>query len=159
MSRKPTLACQALATVAMLSLLQLSLPASAAEEAHPHHVAVAAGGAWNDNKTAGYIGADYVYRFKNNFGAAVFIERVSGDFELLAYGVSGGYFFENGLKIATGLGVEKKLQKDKTLGLIHLTAGYDWHINNWSVGPVATYDFIEDNSNTLYLGFALGYGF
>jgi hypothetical protein len=143
----------------LLALLQFTLPASAAEESHPHHVAVTAGEAWHGSETAGFLGADYVYRFKNNFAAAVFVERVSGDFELLAYGVTAGYFFENGWKIGAGPGIEKKLVKNETLALFHVTTGYDWHINNWSIGPSATYDFIEDNSNTLYLGVSVGYGF
>jgi len=150
---------QASLAAAALGLLQLSVPAYAEENAHPHHVAVATGGAWNGSESSVFLGADYAYRFKNNFGAAIFLERVSGDFELLAYGISGGYFFDNGWKIAAGPGVEKKLKKNKTLLLFHVTTGYDWHIGNWSVGPVATYDFIENNTNTLYLGVSAGYGF
>jgi uncharacterized protein YhjY with autotransporter beta-barrel domain len=58
-----------------------------------------------------------------------------------------------------GIGAEYKIKKDKTLALVHFSAGYDWHFGNWSFGPAATIDFIEDSSQTYYLGVALGYGF
>ena len=88
-----------------------------------------------------------------------FIENVSGDFIIRAYGLTFGKFFFNGWKIGVGPGVEKKIRDDKTLLLVHVSGGYDWHSGNWSFGPIATIDFIENNSNTCYLGFSLGYGF
>ena len=76
-----------------------------------------------------------------------------------AYGLTFGKFFSNGFKVAAGPGVEKKTKKNKTLFLFHLTGGYDWHVDRWSFGPIATIYFIEDYSQTYYLGFGVGYGF
>jgi len=126
---------------------------------HPHHIGIATGVARHHNENSAYLGVDYVYRFKNDYAAGVFFENVSGDFDLRAYGLMFGKYFANGFKVAAGPGVEKKIKKDKTLLLFHLSGGYDWHVDRWSIGPVATIDFIEDNSQTYYLGFGVGYGF
>lgn len=133
--------------------------ASSAGDAHPHHIAVATGVAQHHGEKSLYLGVDYLYRFKNDFAAGVFFEDVSGDFDLRAFGLIFGKYFSNGLKLGVGPGVEKKIDKDETLYLFHVSGGYDWHADRWSFGPVATIDFIEDNNKTYYLGFAVGYGF
>ena len=158
-----TLSVRLPALTASLLALAGSLGASgavAAEgERHPHHVAVATGGAWHGSETSAFLGLDYAYTFENGYSAAIFIEQVRGDFDLAAYGLSFGKFFDNGFKFGTGPGFETKLKNDKTLFLWHVTVGYDWHFGSWSIGPVASYDFIEDASNTQYLGISIGYGF
>jgi hypothetical protein len=130
----------------------------AAEDRHSHHAAVAGGVAWHDSKSSAFIGVDYLYRFRNNWGLGVFYEEVSGDFDVQAWGLNAVRFFDSGFKIGGGLGGEHKIKKDKTLGLARLTTGYDWHRGNWSYGPIATADFIEGGEHTYYMGFALGYG-
>jgi len=40
--------------------------AKAEEAHHPHHVAIAFGGAGHASKTSGFVGLDYAYRFKND---------------------------------------------------------------------------------------------
>ena len=136
-------------------------PTASAEDRgrHPHHVAVSTGGAWHGNEASTYLGVDYVYTFQNGWSAGVFVEQVRGDFDLAAYGIAVGKFLDNGWKFGTGPGVETKLKNDKTLFLWHFTAGYDWHFGNWSVGPIASFDYIEDASNTTYFGISVGYGF
>lgn len=132
---------------------------SAVAADHPHHVAVGTGGAWHDGKSSAYLGVDYAYTFDNGWSAAVFTEQVRGDFDIAAYGIAVGRFFESGWKFSTGPGMETKLKSNKNLFLWHVNVGYDWHIGNWSVGPMASFDYIEDASNTVYLGVSLGYGF
>ena len=132
---------------------------SAEDDHHPHHVAVAGGAAWHDDKNSAYLGADYVYSFQSGYTAGAFYEEVSGDFDLQAWGVLFGKNFSNGLKFSAGPGAEYKLKKKKTLRLVRTMAGYDWHFGNWSVGPVVSYDFIEDESNTVYMGVAVRFGF
>jgi len=132
---------------------------AAENEHHPHHVGIAAGAARHDGKNSGFLGLDYTYRFPSDFAATVFYEEVRGNFDIQVFGVSFGKYFDNGWKAATGPGIETKLKNDKNLFLWHVTAGYDWHRGNWSFGPIATIDFIEDASNTFYLGFGVGYGF
>ena len=90
---------------------------------------------------------------------ALFIEEVRGDFDIRVFGVAFGKYFNNGWKAATGPGIETKLKDNKNLFLWHVTAGYDWHRGNWSYGPIEPVDFIEDASNTFYLGFSVGHGF
>lgn len=146
--------------VAILSqLASVPIARSAEGEHHPHHIAVGTGLARHDSKTSVYLGVDYAYRFRNDFAIAVFFEDVRGDFDIQAFGLTFGKYFDNGWKVGTGPGVETKLKRNKNLLLWHVSGGYDWHRGNWSFGPTASFDFIEDSSNTFYFGFAVGYGF
>lgn len=140
-------------------MIFIILPVKAEEVYHPHHVGVAFGGAGHGSETSGYLGLDYSYRFKNDLALFLFAEDVSGDFEVQAYGFGIGMFFDSGWKMGAGPGVEKKLKSGENLNLFHISAGYDWHKGNWSYGPVANIDFIEQNHDTYYLGWTIGYGF
>jgi len=124
----------------VLILMSTVSPAWSAVDAHPHqhHLGAATGAAWHDGKNSAYLGMDYVYRFQSDFALGAFIENVSGDFNIRAYGLTFGKFFSNGWKIGVGPGVEKKIKDDKTLLLVHVSGGYDWHSGNWSFGPIAS---------------------
>ena len=77
-----------------------------AEEAHhPHHVAIAFGGAGHGSEKSGFLGFDYSYRFKNDLEVFLFAEDVSGDFEVAAFGIGLGKRFDSGWKIGAGPGV------------------------------------------------------
>ncbi len=143
----------------MIVILATAPALSASDDHHPHHVAIAGGVARHGSENSAFIGADYVYTFGNGYSAGLFVEEVRGDFDISAFGVAFGRFFDNGWKVFTGPGIETKLKNNKDLFLWHVTAGYDWHTGNWSFGPMASYDFIEDASNTVYVGFSVGYGF
>lgn len=136
-----------------------SLALAAGDDKHPHHIAMATGAAWHDDESSIYLGVDYAYTFDNGYSAVVFVEQVRGDFDLAAYGFAAAKFFDNGWKVATGPGVETKLKNNKTLFLWQIRLGYDWHFDDWTVGPIASFDFIEDGSNTSYFGVSVGYGF
>jgi hypothetical protein len=134
-------------------------PAKAAEDGHhPHHVAAAISMARHNGKNSAAIGLDYAYIFESRFALGVCYEDVRGDFDIQAFGVGFGKFFANGWRFSTGPGIERKLKTDKNLFLWHVTGGYDWHDGNWSFGPQATIDFIQEASTTNYLGFSVGYG-
>lgn len=150
---------QCLATLCFLWGGSAPVAFAAEDGAHPHHLAMATGAAWHGSESSAYLGFDYAYTFSNGLAAAVFVEQVRGDFDLAAYGFAVGKFFDNGWKVSTGPGVETKLKNNKTLFLWHFNVGYDWHFGNWSVGPIASFDYIEDASNTTYLGVSVGYGF
>ena len=66
------------------------------ESDHPHHLAVAVGGASHDSKNSAFVGVDYVYKFGVNWAGAIFYEEVSGDFDLRAWGLTLGYVFDSG---------------------------------------------------------------
>jgi hypothetical protein len=144
----------------LLLLLVASRAGYAAERSHhPHHVAAATGYSWHGNEESVYAGVDYVYSFQNGFTVGAFIEDVRGDFDLQAVGVLFGKKWSNGFSLSAGPGVEYKIKKDKHLFLVRATAAYNWHFSNWSIGPIFSYDAIEDASNATYLGIAVGYGF
>jgi hypothetical protein len=143
----------------LMTALLFSQVCTAEEEHHRHHVALAGGIAWHDSKNSGFLGVDYVYRFKGPWTAGVFYEEVSGDFDVRALGLIIGRQFDSGWKIAAGPGLEYKINKDKTLKLFRVTTGYDWTNGNWTMGPIATADLIEGGEHTYYVGLAVGYGF
>ena len=142
------------------ALALLCLPSLAAEDgAHPHHLAGTLGAGHHNGKNSEFWGADYAYTFSNDVYLAGFYEQVRGEFNIGAWGVQVGQRFDNGWRVAIGPGVETKLKTGKNLLLVRATVGYDWHRGNWSYGPILSYDAIEDVSNTVYLGLAVGYGF
>ena len=144
----------------LLLLLVISQAGYAAENNHhPHHVAVASGYSWHGNEESVYTGVDYIYGFQNGFTVGAFLEDVRGDYDLQAVGVLFGKTWANGFSVSAGPGVEYKIKKDKYLLLLRTTAAYNWHFANWSIGPILSFDAIEDASNTTYLGIAVGYGF
>ncbi len=132
---------------------------AAEDGAHPHHAAAAVGVARHKGKNSEFWGVDYAYTFDSGIYLLGFYEQVRGEFNISAFGVQVGKHFGHGWKAAIGPGVETKLISGKNLFLIRTTVGYDWHSGNWSYGPVLSYDIIEDVSDTVYLGFAVGYGF
>ena len=149
--------------VAIMLLLPVLMgipPSQAADDGHhPHHLAILGGVAEQNSEQSGYIGLDYSYRISDKWALGGFYEEVSGDFDLQVWGLFGMRYFESGWKIGAGPGIERKIKKDKLLGLLRLTGGYDWHFGKWSIGPVATYDLIETGENTSYLGLSFGFGF
>lgn len=145
--------------VGILTVLTVETSMAAEDGHHPHHIAIAGGVAQHGDDNSAYLGVDYVYRFENDYGMGMFIEEVSGDFDIRAFGFIFGKYFGKGWKVGTGPGVETKLKNNKNLFLWHVSGGYDWHHGNWSFGPVVACDFIEDASNTVYVGLSVGYGF
>jgi hypothetical protein len=144
----------------LLLVLLISQSVYAADnDHHPHHVAVATGYSWHGDEESVYTGVDYLYGFANGFTVGAFLEDVRGDYDLQAVGVLFGKQWENGFSLSAGPGVEYKIKKDQHLLLLRTTLAYNWHFSNWSVGPILSYDTIEDASNTTYFGIALGYGF
>ena len=132
---------------------------AAEDGAHPHHVAGAVGLARHNGKNSEFWGVDYSYTFTNQVYLLGFYEQVRGEFNISAFGLQVGKHFGGGWKAGLGAGIETKLKSGKNLALIRTTVGYDWHFGNWSIGPAVTYDLIEDVSDTVYVGFAFGYGF
>jgi hypothetical protein len=127
---------------------------------HRHHVAVVGGAAFKDSKTAGVLGADYVFSPSPSFGLGVAYEETFGDFNLQALFLSAGFRPGGGpLKLAAGVGVERKLGGHKNKGIVFLSAGYDFHVGRLTLGPEANVDFVEGGVRVYSLGLAVGVGF
>ena len=155
----------------LLVAMSLAVPAPAEEDEHHdhhHHISVVGGGAFKAEKpkSAGFLGAEYEYKFNQKVGLAAYYEETFGDFNLQAIG---GLFVWHPippLKLAAGAAVERKLvAKDSSHGkphdkaLIRFQVAYDFHAGNVTYGPLFAWDLIEDQSNVVYLGFGVGYGF
>lgn len=132
---------------------------TAAEGHHPHHVAIGYGYARHGSKDSDFVGVDYVYTFPSNITVGGYYEDVRGEFNIQAFGIEFGKKYASGFKFSFGPGVETKLKDDKNLLLFRTKVGFDWHHNRFSYGPFVSYDLIEDATDTLYLGVAVGYGF
>jgi len=127
---------------------------------HRHHVAVSAGGAFEGSKTAGFVGVDYAFMVSPSFGVGVAYEETFGDFNLQAFFLSVGVRPRGGpLKLAAGVGVERKLGGHKDKGIVFLSTGYDFHVGRITLTPEAHLDFVEGGTRVFYLGLAVGVGF
>jgi hypothetical protein len=100
-----------ISVVILLSTAHVLMAAEGGRD--PHHVAVATGAAWHGRETSAYLGIDYAYTFSNGCAAAIFVEQLRGDFDLAAYGLAFGKFFDSGWKLSTGPGAETKLKSNR----------------------------------------------
>lgn len=146
-------------TLTLAALILCSGSALAADDGHPHHVAVALGTGWQGSGNSTFAGLDYAYNFEGGNYIGLFYEAARGDFDIDAFGVLFGRHFGDGWKASIGPAIETKLKKDKDLLLVRVQGAYEWHSGSWSYGPVASYDLIEDLTDAFYIGFTLGYGF
>ena len=129
------------------------------EHHYKNHFGFSAGPAFHGGETAAFLGLDYIRRFGSLVGVGVYVESVRGEFDLEGGGVVVGLWPGAGWKVAVGAGVERKLGKNETKRLVSVNAGYDFHGKRWSIGPLLAIDFVEDNSEVIYLGAAFGFGF
>ena len=88
-----------------------------------------------------------------------YYEETFGDFNLQALGVLFMFHPKDGWKLGAGAAVERKLSGGKDKALVRFLAGYDFHVGKASLGPLVSYDLIEDNSDVFFIGVALGFGF
>ena len=150
--------------MALLAVLCLSVPAQAAEDGHDfhhHHIAGVGGGAFKNEapKSSFFLGVEYEYRFNPTIGLAAYYEETTGDFDLQAFGALLVWHPTGGLKLAAGAAVERKFGETKSKALIRLQVAYDFHAGNVSYGPMAAWDLIEDQTNVVFVGFGVGFGF
>ena len=143
----------------LLALLGLPVNLPAAGADHPHHVALVAGLAENSSKTAKFLGVEYEYRLNDSWGVGGYYEQTFDGFELEAMGLIGTYHPSGGWKIMGGAGVEGKFGSTKNKRLLRLAVAHDFYVGTASVAPLFAIDWIEDNSNVIYLGVGIGFGF
>lgn len=153
-------------TPTILVLFALAVHAWSAPDAlaaddgnRPQHLAATAGIARHNGKHSEFWGVDYAYTFSNQVYLLGFYEQVRGEFDISAYGLQVGKRFGSRWSVGVGPGIETKLKSGEKLALLRTTIGYGWHRGSWSYGPILSYDIIEDVSDTLYLGFTVGFGF
>jgi hypothetical protein len=124
-----------------------------------HHVEATFGAAFYDGKEGLFTGFEYEYRFGNRFGVGAFIDTTFSGFDLAAVGAVANYHPAGGWKIVGGLGVEQKIGYDRNKLLLRVGGAYEFHVGNGTIAPMVAYDFIEDEKDVIYAGFALGFGF
>ena len=129
--------------------------------AHRHHLAAAGGAAFKAEKpkSAWFLGVDYEYRLNPSLGLGAYYEETLGDFDLQALGVMLFFHPTDSLKLGVGAAVERKFGERKNKALIRFQAAYDFHSGSVTYGPMAAWDLIEDQSNVVYVGFGVGFGF
>ncbi len=146
---------------AFVLLILLTIPQMllAADADHPHHLAVVGGFARHHSKDANFLGLEYEYRLTDRWGIGGYYEQTFDGFDLEALGLLGIYHPGSGWKFIGGIGVEGKLNSNKSKLLLRASVGYDFHAGKTSITPLLAVDWIEDNSTTTYLGVAVGFGF
>jgi hypothetical protein len=126
---------------------------------HPHHVSVPLGWLQKEGgQDAFAYGLEYEYRFTEKFGIGAFVESAEGEFDLFTYGIPVFYHPIDPVKVFFAAAYETKAFEHEYF-LIRVGAGYDFNHGNFSVGPLAWYDFVETGKYLAFLGLGIGYGF
>ncbi len=146
---------------AFVLLILLTIPQMllAADTDHPHHLAVVGGFARNNSKDANFLGLEYEYRLNDKWGIGGYYEQTFNGFDIEALGLLGTYHPSGGWKVLGGIGVEGKLNSNKSKWLLRAGVGYGFHVGDTSITPLFVVDWIENNSSVVYLGVAVGFGF
>jgi len=148
----------------LLAVVLMSATGRAADDGHDfhhHHASVVGGGAFKAEKpkSSFFLGVEYEYLFNPKVGIAAYYEETTGDFDLQALGALLVWHPTGGLKLSAGAAVERKFGERKNKALIRFQVAYDFHAGKVSYGPMAAWDLIEDQSNVVFVGFGVGFGF
>ena len=139
-------------------------------EFHHHHVAVMGGGMTpltETSETSWAFGADYTYRFDEQWGAGIGVDLTFGDHKRAALLAGGAHYtLPFGLKLGTGPGMEI-VEKDKPDGgtknssyfVWWIGAAYEFHVGSLSIGPILFLDFVGETKTNLTYGVTVGTGF
>ena len=142
--------------------------------AHPNHIAVFVGATTPTKakaETSFTLGADYERRFTDLIGVLAIADFALGDHKRTAlFAANVAFHPVSGLRLAIGPGFEL-VEKDTItssgaegtkLGAYFVIRGsvlYEFHVGEWSVGPVLAVDAIGETKTNIVYGLSIGRGF
>jgi len=106
-------------------------------------------------KTGPKLGIEYEYRVNKSMGIGGTFDFTGNDFEIFSFSVAADfYLFKFPLILGAGFGA--KNQGSKWKPFIRTLATYDFHIGQFSLGPMIMYDIYFDNKDIISPGVTFG---
>ena len=122
-----------------------------------YHLSVFSGYTTNYKGKEGYkLGIEYEWRLKEWIGLGGTFDYTGADFEIFAFSVGASFYpFEFPLILAAGVGL-KNYDKSNWKEFFRLLTVYDFHIGNFSLGPMIMYDFFPQRKDIMSYGLTFG---
>ena len=109
-------------------------------------------------KSGPKLGIEYEYRLNKKMGLGGTFDFTGNDFEIFSFSLGADfYLFKFPLILGAGFGLKNQDSNWKTF--VRGIAIYDFHIGQFSLGPIVMYDIYFDNKNIISPGVSLGYSF
>lgn len=138
----------------------ISVPAKTEKPKHHedhYHLSGFAGFTTNYKGKNGYkIGLEYEHRLTDLIGLGGTFDFTGADFDIFAFSVGTTFYpFEFPLIPAVGIGA--KSYEGKWKPFVRTMVLCDFHINDFSIGPMVMYDFFPDEKDIMSYGVTVGY--
>lgn len=122
-----------------------------------YHISAFSGFTTNYKGKQGYkIGIEYEYRFSDLYGLGGTFDFTGADFDIFAFSL-GSAFYPFKFPLIPVLGVGAKRYEGKWNPFVRTMLTYDFHLDNWSVGPMVMYDFFPDEKDIMSYGITVGF--
>ena len=123
-----------------------------------YHLSAFAGFTTNYKGKEGYkLGVEYEWRFKEWMGLGGTFDFTGNDFNIFAFSVGASFYpFKFPLIPAVGVGL-KNYNKSKWKPFYRGILVYDFHVGNFSFGPMVMYDLFPERKDIMSYGVTVGY--
>ena len=123
-----------------------------------YHISTFAGFTTNYKGKEGYkLGIEYEWRIEDWIGLGGTFDFTGNDFNIFAFSVGTSFYpFKFPLIPAVGVGL-KNYNKSKWKPFFRTVLLYDFHIGNFSIGPMVMYDLFPEEKDIMSYGVTIGY--
>ncbi len=121
-----------------------------------YHLSMFAGYSMDLNgKTGPKLGIEYEYRVNERMGVGGTFDFTGNDFEIFSFSVAADFYLFK-FPLILGAGIGAKNQGSKWKPFVRGIATYDFHIGEFSLGPMIMYDIYFDNKIIISPGVTFG---
>ena len=122
-----------------------------------YHLSAFAGFTTNYKGKQGYkLGVEYEYRLTELIGVGGTFDFTGRDFDIFAFSV-GTVFYPFDIPLIPAFGVGAKNYEGKWDPFVRAMLAYDFHLDNFSLGPMVMYDFFPNQKDIMSYGITVGY--
>ena len=107
-------------------------------------------------KTGYKLGIEYEYRLTDYLGIGGTFDFTGADFNIFALSV-GADFYPFKFPLIPAIGIGAKNYEGKWDPFIRLILLYDFHLGDFSLGPMIMYDFFPNQKDIMSYGITVGY--
>jgi hypothetical protein len=122
-----------------------------------YHLAAFVGLTTNYKGGTGYkLGVEYEYRLTDYVGIGGTFDFTGADFDIFAFSI-GADFYPFKFPLIPAVGIGAKNYERKWDPFVRLMLLYNFHLSNFSLGPMIMYDFFPNQKDIMSYGITVGY--